>query len=388
MALLDKIVFQPARSGWRRHAYNAACVAACVGAASLAGFIPDRFGMGGTSIVIVYVLFVQLAALLTASRAAGFAASALSVFLFNYLFTEPQLSLAAWGVEYPWAFAVMFAVALVSGWTAVELRYEAELMRERNVALKKSEKAADQVRNEQVRVSILRSISHDLRTPLTAIVGNADMLLDEGAGLDEAERRRLLQDIRSDAAWLTSTVQNVLTVTRLTDGQVEPQKTVELVDDLFEEALRRSAPVLEGHDVRVSTPDEPLLVEVDPQLMVQLLTNLLANAAEHTQAGSSIELAARREGAHVVCAVADDGPGIPEEDRAHAFDAFWTKRTGAEAQGSCRGTGIGLSVCKAVAQAHGASIEIKDADPHGCIVELTLGAVADDGREASDGACG
>lgn len=245
----------------------------------------------------------------------------------------------------------------------------AALALERISALSQREEASVRARDERTRADLLRSISHDLRTPLTSISGNADVLLALEDSLPARRRRELLGHIRDDADWLRATVENLLTVTRLEDGGLAPQTDVELVDDLVEEALGH-APSDPGHPVRFDAPRETLLIRADPTLVVQALVNLVSNAVAHTPAGTIVTVSAARVESGVELRVADNGPGIPDEEKGLVFDAFRT--AGGTLPDGTRSVGLGLSVCRAVARAHGGTICVRDRDPRGCVFVLTL----------------
>lgn len=245
----------------------------------------------------------------------------------------------------------------------------AALALDRISAIAEREEAAVRERDERTRSDLLRSISHDLRTPLTSISGNADVLLAAGESLDPERRRELLRTVRDDARWLRATVENLLTVTRLEEGGVRPQADCELVDDLVEEALAHVA-ADDGHAVTFERGEEALLVHADPTLVVQALVNLVNNAVAHTPRGTHVTVSARREGARVGVSVADDGPGIADAEKGRVFDAFHTSG-GVLADGT-RSVGLGLSVVRAVARAHGGSVTLSDAVPHGCVITLWL----------------
>lgn len=205
---------------------------------------------------------------------------------------------------------------------------EGELALDRARAMEAREEAAVLAKNEQLRANLLRSISHDLRTPLTSISGNADVLLDQGstgtAVLDAQTRRGLLLSIRSDALWLNATVENLLAITKLEGGGMRLSTTLELMDDIVEEALRHVNPAVREHDLKVVACDEPALVNVDARLMVQLVVNLVNNAITYTPAGSHIVISISVDDGRVACSVADDGPGIAPEDRERIFESFYT----------------------------------------------------------------
>ena len=239
------------------------------------------------------------------------------------------------------------------------------------LALAEREEASVRARNQQTRADLLRSISHDLRTPLTSISGTADVLLEAGSALDDATRTHLLASVRDDALWLRGTVENLLTVTRLEEGGVRPQADCELVDDLVEEALAH-APADTGHVVSFEEPAEVLLVHADPSLVVQALVNLVANAVAHTPDGTRVTVSAARAGSLVELRVADDGPGIPDAEKDLVFEAFHT--AGGTLPDGTRSVGLGLAVCRAVARAHGGSVCVRDRAPHGSVFVLSLPA--------------
>ena len=255
---------------------------------------------------------------------------------------------------------------------AASIAGEASLALTRSSALEEREHAAVAAKNEQLRANLLRSISHDLRTPLTAIAGNADVLLSDAAVLTEGQRAKLAADIRSDATWLTSTVENLLAITKLENGGMSLNATVELMDDIIEEALRHVDPAVSEHSLVVEPSPDVALVSVDARLMVQVIVNLVNNAVAHTPAGSRIAIRTWVEGARVRCSVADDGPGIPEADRARIFEPFYIVNHGL-ADGH-RSVGLGLSLCSSIMAAHGGTIGVGAVEPHGCRFELDLPA--------------
>ena len=255
---------------------------------------------------------------------------------------------------------------------AASIAGEASLALARSSALEQRECAAVTAKNEQLRANLLRSISHDLRTPLTAIAGNADVLLSDAAVLTEGQRAKLAADIRSDATWLTSTVENLLAITKLENGGMSLNATVELMDDIIEEALRHVDPAVSEHSLVVEPSPDAALVSVDARLMVQVIVNLVNNAVAHTPAGSRIAIRTWVEGARVRCSVADDGPGIPEADRARIFEPFYIVNHGL-ADGH-RSVGLGLSLCSSIMAAHGGTIGVGAVEPHGCRFELDLPA--------------
>lgn len=243
---------------------------------------------------------------------------------------------------------------------ALESRHNAE----------EREKAAVLAKNEQLRANLLRSISHDLRTPLTSISGNADALLHSYQALDDDSRTQMITDIYDDAQWLTELVENLLAVTKISDGSVKLQLSDQVVDDIVAEALRHIDRHAVEHHITSDCGELPLLVRADARLIMQLLINLVNNAIKYSPAGSHIAIRAFREAEHAVIEVSDDGPGIPDTQKAQVFEMFYTgsKRVA----DSRRSLGLGLSLCRSIVHAHGGELTLRDNTPHGCIFSFTL----------------
>ena len=232
------------------------------------------------------------------------------------------------------------------------------------------EKAAVLAKNEQLRANLLRSISHDLRTPLTSISGNADTLLHSYNMLDEQTRKQVFTDIYDDAQWLTGLVENLLSITKITDGNVKLHLSDQVVDDIVSEALRHIDRRSSEHHITVDCGDEPLLVRVDAGLIMQVLINLVNNAVKYTPPGSNIRITAIQQKKAAEICVSDDGPGIPDERKERVFEMFFT---GSNLIGdSRRSLGLGLTLCQAIIHAHHNEMTLKDNLPHGCIFSFTL----------------
>ena len=232
------------------------------------------------------------------------------------------------------------------------------------------EKAAVLAKNEQLRANLLRSISHDLRTPLTSISGNADTLLHSYNVLDEQTRKQIFTDIYDDAQWLTGLVENLLSITKIADGSVKLHLSDQVVDDIVSESLRHIDRRSAEHHIAVDCGDVPLLVRVDAGLIMQVLINLVNNAVKYTPADSNIRITAiPRENMAEIC-VSDNGPGIPDEQKEHVFEMFFTG--GNPIGDSRRSLGLGLTLCQAIIHAHNGEMTLKDNSPHGCIFSFTV----------------
>ena len=232
------------------------------------------------------------------------------------------------------------------------------------------EKAAVLAKNEQLRANLLRSISHDLRTPLTSISGNADTLLHSYNVLDKQTRKQIFTDIYDDAQWLTGLVENLLSITKIADGSVKLHLSDQVVDDIVSESLRHIDRRSAEHHIAVDCGDEPLLVRVDAGLIMQVLINLVNNAVKYTPAGSNIRITAiPRENMAEIC-VSDNGPGIPDELKERVFEMFFTG--GNPIGDSRRSLGLGLTLCQAIIHAHNGEMTLKENSPHGCIFSFTV----------------
>ena len=189
---------------------------------------------------------------------------------------------------------------------------------------------------------------------------------------DLATRQSLYQDIYDDSMWLINLVENLLSVTRLEEGRLNLNMSAELVDEVVKEALNHVDRKSSEHTITVSHEDEFLLARMDAKLIVQVVINLVNNAIKYTPAGSHIAVATRKDGKWAVIAVADDGPGVPDENKQKLFDMFYSGAN--RIVDSRRSLGLGLSLCKSIVNAHGGTITISDHVPHGAVFTFTLPA--------------
>ena len=231
------------------------------------------------------------------------------------------------------------------------------------------EKNAVMAKNEQLRADLLRAISHDLRTPLCSISGNADMLLGNSDRLDEATKHQIYSDIYDDSEWLTGVVENLLSITRLNDGRLKFKFTDQLLDEVIAESLRHISRKHDDYKI-VTDCEELVLARMDVRLIMQVLVNLVDNAIKYTPPGSVICIRGTKTDGKAQISVEDNGPGIPEEMKSHIFEMFYTgKTTVADSQ---RSLGLGLALCHSIIEAHEGTLVLTDHDPHGCNFIFTL----------------
>ena len=478
------------------------------------GILFRRMGFAEANIITVYVLGVLLTSVVTKHRIYSLISSIVSVLVFNFLFTEPQFTLQAYGQGYPVTFLIMFLAALLTSSLAIKLKnhakqaaqaaYRTKVLFDTNQLLQQAkdrdeivsatanqlikllgkdivfyltedhqlsepyiftvseekaeeditneteksvaewvqknnkhagattetlshakclylavrvnsrvygvvgiyigddpldsfgksillsilgecalsleneknarekEEAAILAKNEKLRANLLRAISHDLRTPLTSISGNASNLLSNSNSFDEATKMQLYTDIYDDAMWLINLVENLLSVTRIEEGRLNLHITEDLVDDVISEALHHVNRKSVEHHITVQHKEDYLFAKMDAKLMVQVIINLVDNAIKYTPKSSNISIHTWKQGDKAVISVADDGDGIPDPMKERVFDMFYSGAN--KIADSRRSLGLGLSLCKSIVNAHGGRIEVSDNTPHGTVVTVTLPA--------------
>ena len=244
------------------------------------------------------------------------------------------------------------------------------LVIERELLSREKENTRIQVERERLKSTLLRSISHDLRTPLTGITGSAGFLLDNLGIMDEARIKSMLKDICSDSEWLSTMVENLLNLTRIQEGRLDINKKKEVVDDLVASAVRLVSNRVGNHTLKMETPEDILLVSVDGRLFIQVLVNLLDNAFRHSGTGTTVTLRVKQDGNCLKFVVSDNGIGIPNDKIDKIFDNFFT--TAYENGDKQRGVGLGLTICKAMVEAQGGTIRAFNSPQGGAVFEVSM----------------
>lgn len=483
---------------------------------TLIGFLFDYLNFSVANIITVYILGVQLNAIVTKGRLYSAVSSVLGVLLFNYFFTEPRFSLQAYDPGYPITFLVMFAASLITSTLTKRIKEQARqsaqkahrtevlletsrklqqakgkedilsetakqmvklldrsvicypshrnslaepmlfpkkdapadrqsyfgreeravaewvyknnkragattntlsaarclylavrgsgmvlavvgvamdseapleafdkslliaMLGECALALEKEEinetqkEISMQMQQEQLRANLLRAISHDLRTPLTSISGNAGILMGNSSVLSEAQKQSLYTDIYDDSMWLINLVENLLSITRIDNGTLNLNLQPELLEDVITEALLHINRNSTEHDIIAVLEDELLMAKMDSRLIIQVIINIVDNAIKYTQRGSHITISVKKEAQFILVEISDDGSGISDDAKARLFDMFYTADN-IRGDGR-RGLGLGLSLCKSIIHAHGGTIYVKDNIPQGTVFGFTLQA--------------
>jgi two-component system sensor histidine kinase KdpD len=241
---------------------------------------------------------------------------------------------------------------------------------ERDESVLAAQQAQVQVQTEQLRNSLLSSVSHDLRTPLAVIAGATSSLLESSAKPDAAVQKELLQTVAEESLRLARQVDNLLDMTRLEAGTVELNKQWQVLEEIVGSALARLRRDLERHKVRVDIPVDFPLIKLDGILMEQAFFNLLENVARYTPAGTEIEIRARVEDERAIISVGDSGPGLPPGTENQVFDKFF-RGDSSPADGR-RGVGLGLAICQAIVRAHGGQISARNRSGGGAEFVISL----------------
>ena len=464
---------------------------------TLLGQIFMQLGFTDANIVTIYILSVLLTSILTNSKVCWILSSFLSVFVFNFFFTDPKYSFIAYDKGYIMTFAVMLTASLVTGNIANKMKIQAKesaeiayrtkilfdtnkklqkvssnneiiqvtieqlqnLLRrniygylsengyindggkfdseaikyaldnnvivgldtkykskdefiympislnsniygiiiiennktmidsfdnrillsiigecaislENNYILQEKEKTETLAKNEKLRSNLLRAISHDLRTPLTTIAGNADTLLINSDSFDEETKRQMYAIIYEDAMWLHNLVENILSITKIEDGEMNFNYTTELINDVVVEALKHIERRKIKNTINFNANADMVFVKIDARLIIQVIINLLDNAIKYSKENSTITIETKLEDNTLYVIVSDYGIGIPDDIKPYIFDRFYIG-TNTVIDGR-KSLGLGLSLCKSIIKAHDGEIFVLDNEPCGTKVIFTL----------------
>jgi two-component system sensor histidine kinase KdpD len=232
---------------------------------------------------------------------------------------------------------------------------------ERASLAKENHEARLTAESERIRSSLLSSVSHDIRTPLTAITGAASALI-----ADQGDRVVLAQTIFDEAQRLNRQVRNLLDMTRLESGALQPKLEWHNPEELVGSAIRRAETTLAGRELGIDIPEDFPLVKADGMLVEQALVNLLENAGRHTPEGSPIDIRVAKESNELKIYVMDRGPGVPSAVRPHLFEKFTQERSQSD------GFGLGLAITSAAMKVQGGSATMEDRPGGGSMFILTM----------------
>jgi len=311
----------------------------------------------GEIIPSLFVLAVFLISMLTNGYLFGIAAALSSVLAVNFAFTFPFFEFNFTIYENAVSAIIMIAVTLLTCTLTTKI--------------KRQEAMRAEAARETMRANLLRAISHDLRTPLTAIYGASSTIMEHYDMLSDEKRLAMLGGIREDAQWLIRMVENLLSITRIDANRVKLIKTSVVPEELVDSVLAKFKKRYPSQAVTLSLPDEFLSVSADPILIEQVLINLLENAVQHAHGMTTLSLLITAQKDKVSFSVEDDGCGVPKEHIKDIFSGSWADRT-VSADSHKQGMGIGLSVCATIIRAHGGEIHAENREEGGMRFRFAL----------------
>lgn len=311
----------------------------------------------GEFATMIYVMAVLLISRLTNGFLFGLVASILGVVSVNFLFTYPYQEFNFTIAGYPLTFLTMLVVSIITCTLTSQIKQQEKLRLENE--------------REKMRSNLLRSVSHDIRTPLTSIVGATSTILENPDSLSFQEKQKLMEDVRDEAQWLIRVVENLLSITRINGEQARIATEPEAAEEVLGEAVRKFRKRFPSIAVDVGAPDFLLMVDMDPILIEQVLANLLENAVLHGGNTTKIQVSVCQEGSWARFDIRDNGRGIPQNKLDSLFDG--TLHYCEEASGDKkRNMGLGLTVCTSIVHAHGGTMEASNRPEGGAVLTFRL----------------
>ena len=320
---------------------------------ALQGFDPQN-----NFVSMLFVLAVFLIARMTEGYFYGIFSSLVSVLIVNYLFTYPYFHFNFTLAGYPIAILTMLVVSITT--SALTSR------------AKQSARAQLEADREKTRSNLLRAVSHDLRTPLTSILGVSSAILENDDAIGKSERLALLQDVQNDASWLIRMVENLLTITRMDNGgEAKVTKTPEVGEEILEASAFKFRKLYPDFHLVMTAPEDIMMIPMDAVLIEQVLLNLMENAVLHAVSADQLWVSLIRRNDMAVFQVRDNGAGIAPALLPKLFSG--SAPCAEESTGDQkRNMGIGLSVCDTIIRAHGGTLTAQNLKSGGALFEFSL----------------
>ena len=307
-------------------------------------------------ITSIFVFGVFLTSLVTEGYIWGIISAFISVLAVNFAFSFPYFAFNFTIPENLVSALIMIIISIITSTLTTKLKHWQGLKAE--------------AEKEKVRANLLRAISHDLRTPLTAIYGSSEALLESGMELTEDQKNRLVSGIKEDSRWLIDMVENLLSVTRIDEGKIELVKTPTSLDELIDAVLLKFKKRYPEKTVTLNIPDEVVIIPMDAMLIGQVLMNVFENSAKHADGADRIEFRAYIEGENAIFEISDNGCGIAEDKLSNILSGCFIAEENVDMKK--RNAGIGLSVCSSIVKAHGGTFVAKNKPEGGALVRISL----------------
>ncbi len=328
----------------QQHIFSILFSLLCMGLATGLAFlyyhiVPEN----SANIALVYILALVIVSRYTLGYLYGIICCLFSVVCINYLFTYPYFTLNFTLTGYPITFIGMATITIITSTLTSHLTVQSKILAEREKQLAEAEK-------EKMRANLLRAISHDLRTPLTGIMGNSSVFLDNYERLTNSEQKDIITNIYHDSNWLLNMVENLLTVTRIQGDNLKINTNEESIEEVIAESLQRLYKRYPDTKIEAQVPEEFILLPMDAILIEQVTLNLLENAVVHSHSTAPITLLVENHPNEVSFTIRDYGVGLPKQMLDNLFDS--STYTSSGASDARRGMGIGLSICQTIITAH------------------------------------
>lgn len=346
----------------------------------ISSFILPLTGVENNS-ALVFVLSVAVISMITTGYVYGLVASLISAFCINYFFMYPYAEFNFELSGYPVAIASNLSIAVIvctlmsrikkHAVEAEEREQKTKELYEKNSILE-AERAKVKMKafEAEARSNILMAVSHDLRTPLTAIAGSASVILNQGSTGCSESNLKLVSDIKEDAEWLSAMVENILLVTKLKDFNEPLHMRSEVLDDIAESTIVKCKRRFPDACVEYLYPEDIIMVSVDTMLIQQVFINLIENAIRHSGSTEPIRITTEAADSKVIISVSDHGIGLPEDILTQINDR--SPVTVERRADSSRGIGIGISVCQTILEAHKTFLQAENLPDGGCRMYFEL----------------
>lgn len=313
-------------------------------AATLLGCVFYSFDLEASNIIMLFILSVLLIAIFTNKLIYSIISAVLVILIFNFFFTEPRFTLQTLDSRYPITFAIMFIISIFIGTLTSRLKKQQEIISKVNY---QKDRDSVKLEREKSKNNILRSVSQDIRTPLAAIISDIEELRKK-----KTLNTNLIGNIYDEANWLLKIVENLLSATKIDQGNLVITKEMHSAKEIVSEVLDRVNKHKSDFEIVTNLPDDIMDLEVDLGLIIQVLSNIFDNAIKYGNKKSVIKFIVTQSDTNVIFEVVNEGKNISELDLPHVFEMYYR----ADNDEDKSSDGVGLAVCKAIVQAHNGNI--------------------------------